>query len=99
MVGLQAVTSWGGSGTIVGTRRCTASSSRSRAWGGVAPLPTRRGVESVPWRRKTSLKDSDTGVDIGVDVDADTELGEGEELLGTVDVSPKEIAEFFARPT
>lgn len=29
----------------------------------------------------------------------DTELGEGEELLGTIDVSPEEIAEFFAKPT
>lgn len=50
----------------------------------------------VPSSRSSSpLKGSDTGagLDIGVD------LGEGEELLGTVDVSPEEIAEFFEKPT
>lgn len=36
-------------------------------------------------------------MDVGLD--ADMELGEEEELLGTIDVSPEEIAEFFAKPT
>lgn len=51
----------------------------------------------MPRRRRSSLKDSGVGVDVGLD--SDTELGEGEELLGTIDVSPEEIAEFFAKPT
>eukprot|EP00903_Cladosiphon_okamuranus_P010694 g10107.t1 len=52
---------------------------------------------------RSSLQDSDVGVDVDVgldaDVDIDMELGEGEELLSTIDVSPEEIAEFFAKPT
>lgn len=62
------------------------------------PQLTRTGeTPSVPRRRRSSLQDSDVGVDVGLD--ADMELGEGEELLGTIDVSPEEIAEFFAKPT
>lgn len=48
-------------------------------------------------RRGSPRKAAGVGSDVGVD--ADMELGEGEELLGTVDVSPEEIAEFFAKPT
>lgn len=51
----------------------------------------------VPRRKRSWLKNSEVGVDVGLD--PDTELGEGEELLGTIDVSPEEIAEFFAKPT
>lgn len=80
-----------------GTRRVTAWGVQTTAWGGSrrwtsisAPGRTRpRAASSLPPR--SSLKDLDVGMEEG--------LAEGEELLGTVDVSPEEIADFFAQPT
>lgn len=59
---------------------------------------------------RSVLKDTDSTVRVAKDpavgnvgevagADADVELEEGEELLGTVDVSPEEIADFFAKPS
>lgn len=79
------------------------SSCRIRARAGATKSPSIR-------PHRSSLKDTDV-TDSGVGVlkdptvedtgtgDADVELGEGEELLGTVDVTPEQIAEFFAQPS
>lgn len=71
--------------------------------GSSAKFPSSRPPRSV-------LRDTDSTVGVGNDpvvedmgkvisADADVELQEGEELLGTVDVSPEEIADFFAQPS
>lgn len=100
---IQAATSWSGkSGVFDATRnprqtRWTAPSTRISAWSwGTAKVarcgkPTASTV-MVPRPTSLVLKATDTEVDVEVD------LSEGEELLGTVDVSPEEIAEFFAQP-
>lgn len=95
---LREVTSWG-AGTVAwgGTRRWAPTVG---AWG-------RARTKAVTFSRpKYSLKNKDVGAAEGLrssledsDVDIVEGLGEGEELLGTVDVSPEEIAEFFAKPT
>lgn len=93
----QGVTSWGASlraassGHGAGRIPCTTSSTTCLGGGvwNVAAAERRR--------RRSPLKAAGVGSDVGVD--SDMELGEGEELLGTVDVSPEEIAEFFAKPT
>lgn len=65
------------------------------------------------WPNRSSLRDTDVTdvTDVRVikdptvedmsagDTSVDVELGEGEELLGTVEVTPEQIADFFAQPS
>ncbi|CAB1098348.1 unnamed protein product [Ectocarpus sp. CCAP 1310/34] len=94
----QGVISWGASLKAASSRHgagsipCTTSSTTclgGGVWNVAAPSERRR--------RLSRLKAGGVGSDVGVG--SDMELGEGEELLGTVDVSPEEVAEFFAKPT
>lgn len=63
----------------------------SRRWTSISASGRKRARAATSFPPRSSLKDLDLGVEEG--------LGEGEELLGTVDVSPEEIADFFAQPT
>lgn len=82
---------------VGGTRPVAAWGVQTTVWGGsrrwtsisASGRKRARAASSPPLR--SSLTDVDLGVEEG--------LGEGEELLGTVDVSPEEIADFFAQPT
>lgn len=91
--GARRVAAWGfgNSASFLGGRTHWTSSATGRAY-----RRARRATSLAPLSPRSSLKNKDT---VGIVEDTGVELGEGEELLDTVDVSPEEIAEFFAKPS
>lgn len=99
---LLSVVEYGVRGVLACENRDTAwigSKSRIAQPGRRACVIARRST-SVPCPRSSLTDTGDAaGVRAIMDTDVATGLEEGEELLGTVNISTEEITEFFAEPS